>query len=103
MHLEDKIAESKVTFIHSMDYNWKEKRFILNLVKNSGSIDGINKRLTFNNVSNFVIDEEMNNSVDQIMEINEYKEDDKVKYVFLTEQRTFVISTDMEPLSIDLP
>lgn len=103
MKLEDKITSEETTYIHSMDYNWKERQFILNLVKNPGILNGADKRVTFINVSNFLIDEETNKSVDQIMGISEHRENDKVKYVFLTEQRTFMFLTDKEPLLLDLP
>lgn len=103
MKLEDKITREETTYIHSMDYNWKERRFTLNLVKNPGIINGAGKRVTFSNVSNFLIDEETNKSVDQIMGISEHRENDGVKYIFLTEQRTFMFLTDKEPLLLDLP
>ncbi|HEX2866742.1 MAG TPA: hypothetical protein VHO03_06855 [Ignavibacteriales bacterium] len=102
MKLEDKIADSEVTFIHSMEYNGNKKQFDVNLVKNPRLFNGADKRLTFDNVRSFQIDEETYNSPDQIRGISEYREGDSMKYVFMTEQRTFMLSTDKEPLLVDL-
>lgn len=102
MKLEDEITKSEVTYIHSLEYNGKKKQFDLNLVKNPKILNGADKRITFDNVCSFHIDEETINAPDEIRGISEYKEGDKMKYVFLSEQRTFMFSTDKDPLLIDL-
>lgn len=103
MKLEDKITRNEATYIHSLEYNSKDKQFTLALDKSPQLSKTAAKSLTFSNVSNFHIDEEIRNSVDQIMGIGEYNENEKVKYVLLTEQRTFTFLTDKEPMLSDLP
>lgn len=103
MKLEEKISRGNTAFIHSMDFNSKEKQLTLKLVKNPRFLKRPDQRIIFSNVSRFQIDGESKHSVDQIRGINEYTKDHMVKYVFLTEQRTFMFWTDKEPSFSDLP
>lgn len=103
MKLEEKISLDENSYIHSMDFNWKERQFTLNLIKSPRSLNKTDKKVIFSNVNSFKMDEETNRSPDQIKEINEYNKDNMIEYVFLTEQRTFMFSTDKEPLLSDLP
>ncbi|MGE5430394.1 MAG: hypothetical protein ACM3QX_04930 [Syntrophomonadaceae bacterium] len=102
MKLEEKITGSGTSYIHSMDFNHKDKKFTLILANRPEFSKDADKKIIFSNVSNFHIDEETNSSVDQVMGIGEYKENDKMKYVLLTEQRTILFFTDKEPLLTDL-
>ncbi|MCU7496564.1 MAG: hypothetical protein HF314_16785 [Ignavibacteria bacterium] len=102
MKLEDKISKAEVSYIYSMNFNSRKKLFTLNLAKSPEPATGAKKKLTFKDVSNFLIDEETVSQLDQILGIGEYREEEKVKYVFLTEQRTFMFWTDKEPLISDV-
>ncbi|MGE5351994.1 MAG: hypothetical protein ACM3P0_07920 [Acidobacteriota bacterium] len=102
MKLEEKISRDKTTYIHSMDFNCKKKQFTLNLMKNPRLLNRMDRKITFTNVSSFQLNEATNRCLDQVRGVTEYIKDHMTKYVFMTEQRTFMFWTDQEPLLSDL-
>jgi hypothetical protein len=101
MSLEEKITKGKVSYIHSFNYDGIKDQMQINLLYNPENPSFINLMLTFYNVSDLYIEQiekEDEDYLQQIIGIDEYKEENTVKYVIQTDIKTIIFKTETEPL-----
>ena len=101
MKLEEKETKGFIAYIHSIDYDFVNKRLVIRLLKNPEEQQRIARVLTFSNVQNFSdeLDKEDFNKdcLDSLIGLQEYQQQTGVQYVVRTKQREMVFFTDIEP------
>ncbi|MGE5621356.1 MAG: hypothetical protein ACM3U0_02150 [archaeon] len=98
MKLKEIIITNKVNCINSIDYCRGLKQLVFNLAENFETPVSSCMSITFENVSNIIIEEGYGGPKDKITRISQTKENDKVRYIFKAKRRKIEFLTDAEPL-----
>lgn len=105
MRLEEKVTAGFIIYIARIAYEPGEKSLTINFLKSPES-QKIARTLIFSNIQDF--SEQLNweeavdeNCVDSLIGLDEYPQQEKVKYVVHTQEREIIFSTDEKPQVVD--
>ena len=105
MRLEEKVTAGFIIYIARIAYDPGEKSLTIKLLKSPES-QKIARTLIFSNIQDF--SEQLNweeavdeNCVDSLIGLDEYPQQEKVKYVVHTQEREIIFSTDEKPQVVD--
>ncbi len=108
MNLEEKITSGWVSYISSIEYSSAERRLVIKFLKDPEG-NQIDRILTFSGIEDFSQEEFEDEDVEagiQVIEsligLDEYPENERVRYVVHTELREMIFRTRENPLIEDV-
>lgn len=105
MKVEDQVTQASCIYIHSITYNFENKKIIISFIENPEGQQQF-KRLIFTDVYEFSETIDKNDfdedCLDSIIGIQESQHNALIKYIVTTEQREMEIYTENVPLIEDI-